>query len=74
MSQDGTLCVWESDTELDGLVLRKSRDKPETNLWRGDEEVEDEEDRMEEGEVIRGKAEAPKEKKTKNVRYKQISK
>lgn len=76
MSQDGTLCVWESDTELDGLVLKKSRDKPETNLRRGDEEVEDEEDRMEgeEGEVIRGKAEAPKEKKTKNVRYKQISK
>lgn len=76
VSQDGTLCVWESDTELDGLVLKKSRDKPETTPRRGDEEDEDEEDRVEgeEGEVIRGKAEAPKEKKTKNVRYKQISK
>lgn len=73
VSRDGTLCVWESDTELDGLILKKSRDKPETNPRQGDEEDEEEEDRME-GEVIRGKAEAPKEKTTKNVRYKQISK
>lgn len=73
VSQDGTLCVWESDTELDGLILKTSRDKPETNPRQGDEEDEDEEDRME-GEVIRGKAEAPKEKTTKNVRYKQMSK
>lgn len=72
VSQDGTLCVWESDTELDGLVLKKTQDKPKTNLKQGDEE-EEEEERME-GEVIRGKADAPKDKKTKNVRYKQINK
>ena len=77
VSQDGALCVWESDTEPDGLVLKKSRDKPKVALRQVDEdEEEDEEERVEgeEGEVIRGKAEAPKEKKTKNVRYKQRSK
>lgn len=72
VSQDGTLCVWESDTELDGLVLKKSRDKPKPPM-KGEEE-EDEEDGKE-GEVIRGKAEAPREKgKTKNVRFRQRSK
>lgn len=78
MSQDGTLCVWESNTELDGLVLKKSSDKPKPKPTRqGEEEEEDEEERMEgeEGEVIRGKAGAPKEKdEVKNVRYKQRSK
>lgn len=65
VSQDGTLCVWESDTELDGLVLKKSKPKRDEEDW-----VEGQE-----GEVIRGKAEAPKEKgATKNVRYKQRSK
>nr|XP_046191021.1 PWP2 small subunit processome component [Oncorhynchus gorbuscha] len=73
VSQDGTLCVWESDTELDGLVLRKTR-LPEE---RGEEEEERGEGEEEEprGEVIRGKGERPKEKEgTKNVRYKQRSK
>lgn len=76
VSQDGTLCVWESDTELDELVLKKSRDKPKAPRQREEEEEEDEGERMEgeDGEVIRGKAEAPKEKTTKNVRYKQKSK
>ena len=73
MSQDGTLCVWESDTELDGLVLKKSQDKPKPP--RPGEEEESEEERKEgEGEVIRGKAGAPKDKNTNNVRYKQRSK
>lgn len=77
VSQDGTLCVWESDTELDGLVLKKSRDKAKFPRQGAEEEdEEEEEDRMEgeEGEVIRGKAETPKEKKNENVRYKQRSK
>lgn len=76
VSQDGTLCVWESDTELGGLVLKKNQDKPKMNPKQVDEEDEEEEERMEgeEGEVIRGKADAPKDKKTKNVRYKQINK
>uniref|UniRef100_A0A671YVE7 PWP2 small subunit processome component n=1 Tax=Sparus aurata TaxID=8175 RepID=A0A671YVE7_SPAAU len=76
VSQDGTLCVWESDTELDGLVLTKTREKPKTPRQGDEEEEEDEEEKMEgeEGEVIRGKVEAPKGEKTKNVRYKQKSK
>uniref|UniRef100_A0A8C8LRZ4 Small-subunit processome Utp12 domain-containing protein n=1 Tax=Oncorhynchus tshawytscha TaxID=74940 RepID=A0A8C8LRZ4_ONCTS len=72
VSQDGTLCVWESDTELDGLVLRKTR----LPVERGEEEERGEgEEEEPRGEVIRGKGERPKEKEgTKNVRYKQRSK
>ncbi|XP_013867463.1 PWP2 small subunit processome component [Austrofundulus limnaeus] len=75
VSQDGTLCIWESNTELDGLVLQKHKDKPKPR--RQDEEEEEEEDmgEKEEGEVIRGTAETPKSKdETKHVRYKQRSK
>uniref|UniRef100_A0A667XMP3 PWP2 small subunit processome component n=1 Tax=Myripristis murdjan TaxID=586833 RepID=A0A667XMP3_9TELE len=73
VSQDGTLCVWESNTELDGLVLHKRTSQREEE---DDEEQRDEgEDGEPRGEVIRGKAEAPKDEgKTKNVRYKQMSK
>lgn len=75
VSQDGTLCVWESDTEPSGLVLKKSKTKPSR---QGEGEGEDDEEGRvegEEGEVIRGKAETPKETgKTKNVRYKLSSK
>lgn len=73
VSQDGTLCVWESDTEPDGLVLKKTPATTQRQEVDGDEEGEERRE-GEEGEVIRGKAEAPKEKKTKNVRYKQASK
>lgn len=69
VSQDGTLCVWESDTQLDGLILAKSKDKDRTTLTPRHEEQEDGE-----GEVIRGKPEVPKDEKRKTVRYKQISK
>lgn len=69
VSQDGTLCVWESDTQLDGLILAKSKDKDGTTLTPGHEDQE-----VEEGEVIRGKPEVPKDEKRKTVRYKQISK
>ncbi|KAK6325552.1 hypothetical protein J4Q44_G00048940 [Coregonus suidteri] len=72
VSQDGTLCVWESDTELDGLVLRKTKLPAERGEEEEGGEGEEEEPR---GEVIRGKGEGPKEKEgTKNVRYKQRSK
>ncbi|KAA8579463.1 hypothetical protein FQN60_006556 [Etheostoma spectabile] len=74
VSQDGTLCVWESDTELDGLVLKKSQDKPKPPRPGEEEDSEEERKEGEEGEVIRGKAGAPKEKNTNNVRYKQRSK
>uniref|UniRef100_A0A3Q4HEG6 PWP2 small subunit processome component n=1 Tax=Neolamprologus brichardi TaxID=32507 RepID=A0A3Q4HEG6_NEOBR len=80
VSQDGTLCVWESDTELDGLILKKSQDKPKLPRQGEEEEEEEGEERDkvegEEGEVIRGKVETAKEreKKKKNVRYKMMSK
>ncbi|KAM8904797.1 PWP2 small subunit processome component [Spinachia spinachia] len=76
VSQDGTLCVWQSDSELKDLILKKDRDQPKPPS-QGEEEEEDEEDDdgRAEGEVIRGKPEAPKENNAKkNVRYKQISK
>ncbi|XP_017295636.1 PWP2 small subunit processome component [Kryptolebias marmoratus] len=75
VSRDGTLCVWESDTEPNGLVLKKNRAKARPQ--QQEEEEEEEEDRVEgeEGEVIRGKTESPRNKdETKNVRYVQRSK
>ncbi|XP_054635716.1 PWP2 small subunit processome component [Dunckerocampus dactyliophorus] len=73
VSQDGTLCVWESDTKLDGLVLANKPNKPKIPTPGEDQDEEGED--AQEGQVIRGKAEKSKEKeKTKNVRYKQISK
>ncbi|KAM4601645.1 PWP2 small subunit processome component isoform 2-T2 [Polymixia lowei] len=83
VSQDGTLCIWESDTELDGLVLTRGRrrDRHRSQREEGEEEEEEGEEKAEgeegehRGEVIRGKAAAPKEKEgTRNVRYKQMSK
>lgn len=87
VSQDGTLCIWESDTELEGL--RKGPKFSERNKVDkknktegidengGDDDIEDvgEEDGEARGEVIKGSASAPKEQKgIKNVCYKQISK
>lgn len=86
VSQDGTLCIWESDTELEGL--RKGpkfseRNKVDKNKTKdtedngGYDDIEDvgEEDGEMRGEVIKGSANAPKELKgIKNVCYAQISK
>uniref|UniRef100_A0A6Q2XEJ9 Small-subunit processome Utp12 domain-containing protein n=1 Tax=Esox lucius TaxID=8010 RepID=A0A6Q2XEJ9_ESOLU len=77
VSQDGAICVWESDTELDGLVLRKTQETKRP--VEGEEEEEEDRGEGEEGqprgEVIRGKTDGPVEKEgTKNVRYKQRSK
>ncbi|XP_029941900.1 periodic tryptophan protein 2 homolog [Salarias fasciatus] len=69
VSQDGTLCVWESDTGLDGLFLSRKEQKASAQ-----EEDEEEEEERGEGEVIRGKVESQKDKKEKNVRYRQRSK
>uniref|UniRef100_A0A8C5DY81 Small-subunit processome Utp12 domain-containing protein n=1 Tax=Gouania willdenowi TaxID=441366 RepID=A0A8C5DY81_GOUWI len=70
VSQDGALCVWECDTEPEGLKLKSQSQKPQS-----DDEEEDDDDEEKEGEVIRGKAETPREKKkSKNARYKQRSK
>lgn len=89
VSQDGTLCVWESDTELDGLLKGpkySERKKMEEERKRQEEKEskEDEDDEIEEllgedgqprGEVIKGSVDAPKEVEgIRNVRYKQKSK
>ncbi|XP_062303436.1 PWP2 small subunit processome component [Osmerus eperlanus] len=83
VSQDGMLCVWESDTEPDGLVLRRPRETPQPAgrpSTRGDQS-EEEENREEgeegepRGEVVKGKADGPIETEgVANVRYKLISK
>lgn len=70
VSQDGTLCIWESDTEPNGLVLTKKLPQTEDQEEEDDERTEDQE-----GEIIRGKAHSQKDKElTKNVRYKLASK
>ncbi|XP_030635954.1 PWP2 small subunit processome component [Chanos chanos] len=88
VSQDGTLCIWESNTELDGLLKgpkyseRKKKER-ERKKRTEEEEEQEEEDEMEElgedgekrSEVIKGSADAPEEQEgVKNVRYKQKSK
>ncbi|KAI4882063.1 hypothetical protein NFI96_028322 [Prochilodus magdalenae] len=84
VSQDGALCVWESDTELDGLrkgPKYSERKKMEEERKRREEEAEEDEmeqlgeDGQPRGEVIKGSADAPKEVEgIKNVRYRQKSK
>lgn len=64
--------MWNSDTDLDGLVLRRkvgSSAKPETD--QGEEE-EDGQERQEE--VIRGKVGGHRDEKSKNVRYRLVTK
>lgn len=75
MSQDGALCVWKSNTQLEELVLMKNQDKAKP-LSQKEDEDDDEEDRMEgeDGTIIKGKSEAPKDKTSKNVRYQQSGK
>ncbi|MFT7818206.1 periodic tryptophan protein 2 homolog [Arapaima gigas] len=82
LSQDGTLCVWECDTELDGLVLRDAKkaadaEPEETRGESGEEEEEEEqqEDGQPRSDVIRGKADGDKRKDgRKIVRYKRRGK
>lgn len=72
LSQDGVLCVWNSDTELDGLVLKRkagSTVKQEVDL-----EEEEKEGEQGLGEVIRGKVGGPQDGKSKNVRYRLATK
>uniref|UniRef100_A0A8C1DV52 PWP2 small subunit processome component n=1 Tax=Cyprinus carpio carpio TaxID=630221 RepID=A0A8C1DV52_CYPCA len=70
VSQEGTLCVWESDTELEGLQEEGEEDKDDDDV----EKIigEDGETR---GDVIKGSADTPKQVEgIKNVRYSQRSK
>ncbi|XP_062866597.1 PWP2 small subunit processome component [Trichomycterus rosablanca] len=89
VSEDGTLCVWESDTELDGLrkgpkfserqKMAKERQRREEDAAAEEDEDDIEEVMGEDGqlkaEVIKGSLDAPKEVEgIRNVRYKQRSK
>lgn len=72
VSQDGALCVWNSDTELDGLVLKRKAGSTAKQEVDRDKEVEEEEEGQ--GEVIRGKVGGHQDKKSKNVRYRLVTK
>ncbi|KAJ8246716.1 hypothetical protein GJAV_G00254600 [Gymnothorax javanicus] len=80
VSQDGTLCVWECDTEPEGLLSRDHRGPSgpqEKKTVEGGEEEEDDEGEGGErrGEVIRGKAdEREQERGSHMVRYKRQAK
>lgn len=87
VSQDGALCVWESDTELDGLrkgpkhserkKMKEERKRKQEEESKEDDEIEElmGEDGQPQGEVIKGSVDLPKEEEgIKNVRYKQKSK
>ncbi|KAG5852379.1 hypothetical protein ANANG_G00061770 [Anguilla anguilla] len=82
VSQDGALCVWECDTEPDGLLTRGPKGpsgpqekEKETEEREDGEEREEGEEGEPRGEVIRGKADGNKQKEgTKMVRYKRRGK
>uniref|UniRef100_A0A671RII0 Periodic tryptophan protein 2 homolog n=1 Tax=Sinocyclocheilus anshuiensis TaxID=1608454 RepID=A0A671RII0_9TELE len=87
VSQEGTLCVWESDTELEGLrkgpkyserkKMEEEKKKREEGESNEDDDVEDivGEDGETRGDVIKGSADTPKQVEgIKNVRYSQRSK
>ena len=75
VSQDGALCVWESDTEPSGLVLtKKVVEKEEEEKESSSEEGEGAEEGGSRAQVIRGKVDGPKDSEIKNVRYLQKSK
>ncbi|XP_056110253.1 PWP2 small subunit processome component isoform X3 [Rhinichthys klamathensis goyatoka] len=83
VSQEGTLCVWESDTELEGLrkgpkysERKKMQEEKKSRDEVGEEKEDDDiveivgEDGETRGDVIKGSAETPKEVEgIKNVRY-----
>ncbi len=87
VSQEGTLCVWESDTELEGLKKgpkyseRKKMEEEKKNREEGEGNKDDDdveiigEDGETRGDVIKGSTDTPKQVEgIKNVRYSQRSK
>lgn len=86
VSQEGTLCIWESDTDLEGLRkgLKCSERKEKEEKKLRDSEMEGNEanyieimgeDGETRGDVIKGSAETPEEVEgIKNVSYLQKSK
>lgn len=71
ISQDAALCVWQCDTELDGLKPMPRKDAAKENsAAKNDEEFSEES----KGEEIRGKAN-PSEQETRNkVKYSRVAK
>ncbi len=87
VSQEGTLCVWESDTELEGLQKgpkyseRKKMEEEKKNREEGEGNKDDDdveiigEDGETRGDVIKGSTDTPKQVEgIKNVCYSQRSK
>lgn len=71
MSQDGALCVWECDTELDGLLPEKPREAQPQEMG---EEEEEEAEGQPRAEVIRGKSDGNRQQGSKHVHYKRLGK
>lgn len=70
ISQDAALCVWQCDTELDGLKPMPPKDAAEEKKEEDDEELFEEP----KGEEIHGKAD-PSEQETRNkVKYSRVAK
>lgn len=70
ISQDAALCVWQCDTELDGLKPMPPKDAAKEKKATEDEELLEEP----KGEEIHGKAD-PSEQETRNkVKYSCVAK
>uniref|UniRef100_A0A8C3VAM5 Small-subunit processome Utp12 domain-containing protein n=1 Tax=Catharus ustulatus TaxID=91951 RepID=A0A8C3VAM5_CATUS len=70
ISQDAALCVWQCDTELDGLKPMPPKDAAKEKAAEDDEELLEEP----KGEEIHGKAD-PSEQETRNkVKYSRVAK
>ncbi|XP_044526133.1 periodic tryptophan protein 2 homolog [Gracilinanus agilis] len=74
LSQDGTLCVWQCDTELDGLRLKAPKGWQADVLQRDKEEEEEDDDIEKENDIIRGKTIPDDEKKMDKVKYSHVAK
>nr|XP_023648696.1 periodic tryptophan protein 2 homolog [Paramormyrops kingsleyae] len=75
VSQDGALCVWECDTELDGLLPEKPREAPLQETGEEEEEEEEGAEGQPRAEVIRGKSDGNRQQQgSRNVCYKRLGK
>uniref|UniRef100_A0A8B9SF82 Small-subunit processome Utp12 domain-containing protein n=1 Tax=Anas platyrhynchos TaxID=8839 RepID=A0A8B9SF82_ANAPL len=70
VSQDGALCVWQCDTELDGLKPMPPKEARKKNRIKEDEEFLEES----KGEEIRGKAHPNEQEIREKVKYSRVAK
>uniref|UniRef100_A0A8B9CCF0 PWP2 small subunit processome component n=1 Tax=Anser brachyrhynchus TaxID=132585 RepID=A0A8B9CCF0_9AVES len=70
VSQDGALCVWQCDTELDGLKPMPPKEARKKNKIKEDEEFLEES----KGEEIHGKAHPNEQEIREKVKYSRIAK